>query len=384
MTTKEDYYKLLNVNKDASADEMKKSYRKLAMQYHPDRNPNNKEAETKFKAIAEAYEVLSDPQKRAAYDSYGHAAFGGGGNRGGAGGGFGGFGQGFNPGSAGFSDMFGDIFEDLMGGGSGRRSTSFNSRGSDLRYNIEISLEEAFKGKQSKIKFSCATACQTCNTTGSASKKEPEKCSTCGGRGTIRAQQGFFAIERTCHACNGVGKKIKDPCSSCKGEGRINKEKNLSVSVPAGIEDGNRIRLSGEGEAGVRGGQAGDLYIFVSIKKHSIFERDGADLHCRIPIKMSTAILGGSIEVPCIDNTIVKFTIPEGTQHDAKFRIKGKGMIRMNSKTQGDLYIHIAIETPVKLTDRQKELIKEFTSLETSGSSPESEGFFDKIKNLFN
>lgn len=384
MTTKEDYYKLLNVSKNASAEDLKKSYRKLAMQYHPDKNPGNKEAETKFKAIAEAYEVLSDPQKRAAYDSYGHAAFGGGagGGRGGAGG-FGGFGgQGFNPGAGGFSDMFGDIFEDLMGGG--RRTSSFNNKGSDLRYNLEISLEDAFKGKQTKIKFSCATACTTCNTTGSASKSEPEKCTTCGGRGTIRAQQGFFAVERTCHVCGGIGKKIKDPCTSCRGEGRVNKEKTLSVNIPAGVEDGNRIRLSGEGEAGIRGGQAGDLYIFVHLKKHSLYERDGADLHCRIPIKMTTAILGGSIEVPCIDGTTVKFTIPEGTQNNAKFRLKGKGMIRMNSKNQGDLYIHIAIETPVKLSDKQKELLKEFASLETSASNPESEGFFDKIKNLFN
>lgn len=376
---KEDYYKILGVSKSATADEIKKSYRKLAMKYHPDQNPNNKDAEAKFKELAEAYEVVSDPQKRAAYDSYGHSAFDGGSSRprGGAGGGFGGF----NPGSSGFSDMFGDIFEDLMGGG--RNSQNFNSRGSDLRYNIEISLEEAFKGKQTKIKFNCASSCKTCDATGSSTKSTPEKCSTCGGRGTIRAQQGFFTVERTCHACNGLGQKIKNPCSDCRGEGRAAKEKHLSVNVPAGVEDGNRIRLTGEGEAGIRGGQAGDLYIFVTIKKHSIFERDNIDLHCKIPIKMTTAILGGSIEVPCIDGINVKFTIPEGTQNGSKFRLKGKGMLRMQSKHRGDLYIHAMVETPVHLNDRQKELLEEFISLETKESSPESESFFNKIKNLF-
>lgn len=376
---KEDYYKILGVKKDVSADELKKTYRKLAMKYHPDRNPNDKEAEKKFKEIAEAYEVLSDSQKRAAYDSYGHSAFEGGAGQRGPGGGFGG--GGFHPGGAGFSDMFGDIFEDLMGGG--RRRSSVDTRGSDLRYNIEITLEEAFKGKQNKIKFTCSAPCKTCNTTGSATKSEPERCSTCAGRGTIRAQQGFFAVERTCHVCNGVGQKIKDPCVTCHGEGRAQKEKHLSVNIPAGVEDGNRIRLSGEGEAGLRGGQAGDLYIFVSIKKHPLYERDNIDLHCRIPIKMTTAILGDSIEVPCIDGVSVKFTIPAGTQNGAKFRLKGKGMGRMHSKHRGDLYIHAMVETPVKLTDRQKELIKEFSELEQKGSSPESDGFINKIKSLF-
>ncbi len=371
---KEDYYKILGVDKKANADEIKKSYRKLAMQHHPDRNPGNKEAEAKFRQVAEAYEILSDAQKRAAYDSYGHSAFesGGGGPRGAGG---------FHPGGAGFSDMFGDIFEDLMGGG--RRTQSFNSKGADLRYNIEVSLEEAFKGKQTKVKFNCATSCQACNATGSADKSSPERCGTCNGRGTIRAQQGFFTVERTCHSCNGVGQKIKTPCSSCKGEGRVSKEKNLSVTIPAGVEDGNRIRLSGEGEAGVRGGQAGDLYVFVSIKKHQIYERDGVDLHCRIPIKMTTAILGGSIEVPCIDASVVKFTIPAGTQNSAKFRLKGKGMMRIHTKNRGDMYIHVMIETPVNLTEKQQDLIKQFAELETAGSNPESEGFFDKIKNLF-
>jgi len=376
---KEDFYKILGVDKKATADEIKKSYRKLAMKYHPDRNPGDKESEKKFREAAEAYEILSDPQKRAAFDSYGHSAF----DNGAGGFGTGGFGGGRsnNPG-AGFTDMFGDIFEDLMGGG-GRRTQAFNSRGADLRYNIEISLEDAFKGKQTKIKFNCAAACQTCNATGSASKAGPERCSTCSGRGTVRAQQGFFTIERTCHACNGAGQKIKDPCNSCRGEGRVAKEKHLSVNIPAGVEDGNRIRLSGEGEAGIRGGQAGDLYVFVSIKKHQLYEREGVDLHCRIPIKMTTAILGGSIEVPCVDGVVVKFTIPAGTQNLAKFRLKGKGMMRIHTKNPGDMYIHAMIETPVKLTDKQQELIKQFAELETAGSSPESESFFNKIKNLF-
>jgi molecular chaperone DnaJ len=278
--------------------------------------------------------------------------------------------------------MFGDIFEDLMGGGRGRTQT-FNGRGSDLRYNIEISLEEAFKGKQSKIKFNCAASCQTCNATGSASKSQAERCGVCGGRGTIRAQQGFFAVERTCHACGGAGQKIKDPCTSCRGEGRTQKEKHLAVTIPAGVEDGNRIRLSGEGEAGIRGGQAGDLYVFINVKKHQLYEREGADLHCRVPIKMTTAILGGDVEVPCIDGVPVKVSIPAGTQYGAKFRLKGKGMIRINTQNRGDLYIHVMIETPVKLDNKQKQLIEEFAGLETSNSNPESESFFKKIKNLF-
>lgn len=373
---KEDYYKVLGVDKKATADEMKKSYRKLAMKYHPDRNPDNKESEAKFRAVAEAYEVLSDPQKRAAYDSYGHSAFDGGAGRGGPRGG------GSHQSHSGFSDMFGDIFEDLMGGGS-RGGPSFNNRGADLRYNVEISLEEAFKGKQTKIKFSCAASCGTCHSTGSADKSEAERCGTCGGRGTVRVQQGFFAIERTCHSCAGAGKKIKNPCSSCKGEGRVRKEKNLSVSIPAGVEDGNRIRLSGEGEAGIRGGQAGDLYIFVAVKQHVLYERHGVDLHCRIPVKMSVAILGGDIQVPCIDGVNIKFTIPSGTQTGAKFRLKGKGMTKMNSKHRGDLYIHAMVETPVNLTDKQKDLIAEFAGMETKGSNPESESFFNKIKNIF-
>lgn len=376
---KEDYYKTLGVAKGVSADELKKAYRKLAMQYHPDRNPNNPEAEKKFKEIAEAYEILSDDQKRAAYDSYGHSAFeqggGGGFSRGG----------GFNPGgfggAGGFSDMFNDIFEDLMGGG--RRGASFNNRGADLRYNIEISLEEAFKGKKANIKFTTAAKCDSCNGTGSSSKSEATNCITCGGHGKIRAQQGFFVVERTCGACNGTGKVIKDPCGTCRGEGRVRKEKTVEFNIPAGIDEGSKIRLAGEGEAGIRGGTSGDLYVFVNIKPHQIFEKHGLDLHCKVPLKMTTAILGGSIEVPSIDGIPVKVTIPAGTQTGARFRLKGKGMPRVNSSNRGDLYIHVNIETPVKLKSEQEELIRKFAELETKDSNPETESFFAKIKKIF-
>ena len=373
---KRDYYKVLDVNKNATTDEIKKSYRKLAMQHHPDRNPNNKEAEAKFREAAEAYEVLGDAQKRSTYDTHGHAAFDQAGHNP-----YQNANKGFHGGSAGFSDMFGDIFEDLMGGGS--RGQKFNTNGADLRYNLEISLDEAFKGKQTKIKFTAACPCPTCKATGSADKNEASRCSVCAGYGKIRTQQGFFAMERTCHACNGAGQTIKNPCNTCKGEGRIQKEKNLSVNVPAGVEEGTRIRLSSEGEAGIRGGKSGDLYVFITIKQHQIFERQGIDLHCRIPIKMSAAILGGSMEVPCIDGAAVKFTIPAGTQTGNKFRLKGKGMLRIQSKHHGDLYLHAMVETPINLTDKQKELIKQFAEDETSESNPESEGFFKKIKNLF-
>jgi molecular chaperone DnaJ len=378
MSNKEDYYKILGVSKNATADELKKSYRKLAMQYHPDRNPNNKEAEQKFKSIAEAYEILSDSQKRAAYDSYGHSAFEqGGGSAAGAR-----HGREFH-GAGGFSDIFNDMFESMMGGGGSSRHEQFNGKGNDLRYNLDISLEEAFKGKQTKIKFTTAIACKDCNATGSTDKVSASRCSMCNGLGKIRMQQGFFAVERTCHTCHGSGQTVKNPCNACKGDGRVQKEKTLSVNIPAGVEDGNRIRLSQEGEAGIRGKQNGDLYIFVSIKKHSIYERHGADLHCHMPIRMTVAILGGEIEVPSIDGIAVKFTIPAGTQTSAKFRLKGKGMSKMQSQNRGDLYIHAIVETPIKLSNKQKELIEEFSSLETADCNPESEGFFSKIKSLF-
>jgi molecular chaperone DnaJ len=379
MSTKEDYYSLLDVQKTASKEELKKAYRKKAMLYHPDKNPGDKAAEAKFKEINEAYEVLSDEQKRAAYDRFGHQAFSNGGGHGG--GGFGG--GGFEAG--GFGDIFGDIFEDLMGGRSGGSSAKVNTRGSDLRYNISITLDEAFEGKKTKIKFKTAMPCGTCKSTGSKSNKGMQHCGACNGKGKVRQQQGFFAIERTCNTCGGGGQIISDPCNTCHGQGRVVGEKSLLVTVPAGVEEGTRIRLSGEGEAGVRGGAAGDLYIFVTIKEHQLFQREGATLHIKMPLKMTTAILGGAIDVPTIDGKIAKITIPEGTQTGSKFRLKEKGMYRMQSKVRGDMYVHVNIETPIKLSKKQKELLEEFdkTFEGGSGSSPESESFFKKVKDLF-
>ncbi len=367
---KQDYYELLGVSRTASADELKKAYRKLAMQYHPDRNPGDKAAEEKFKTISEAYDVLSDDQKRAAYDRHGHAAFEGMG---------GGGASGFD-----FSSTFADIFDDLFGnfgGGGGRRGgEARQARGSDLRYDLEIALEDAFRGKQQNIKVTTSVGCETCSGQGAAPGSKPVACGTCNGSGRIRASQGFFTIERTCHTCSGLGKVIKDPCRNCAGTGRVRKEKNLAVNIPAGVEDGTRIRLAGEGEAAARGGQSGDLYIFLSIKKHKLFERDGADLHCRVPIKMTAAALGGAVEVPTIGGGKVKVTIPEGTQNGHQFRLKGKGMPVMRSGHHGDMYIHTVVETPVKLTKKQKDLLKEFDAADSSGHSPEAESFFSKIK----
>jgi len=373
-----DYYQILGVSKTASADELKKAYRKLAMQYHPDKNKGDKAAEEKFKEISNAYDVLSDEQKRAAYDRYGHDAF----NQGGMGGAGGGAGAaGFD-----FSSGFADIFEDLFGmggarGGRGQQQQQ-NTRGADLRYNLTISLEEAFKGKSENIKVTTAASCDTCSGSGAANGSKPITCSTCGGAGRVRATQGFFTVERTCTSCGGMGKTIKDPCRPCAGSGRVRKEKTLAVNIPAGVEDGTRIRVSGEGEVGVRGGGAGDLYIFVSIKEHALFARDGADIHCSIPIRMTTATLGGSIEVPTIDGARVKVTIPEGTQHGHQMRLRGRGMSIIRAGNRGDMYIHTMVETPVKLSKKQRELLKEF---DKAGEhvSPASERFFDKVKELW-
>jgi molecular chaperone DnaJ len=368
---KQDFYELLGVHKGVSAEELKKAYRKLAMQYHPDRNPGDKAAEEKFKAISEAYDVLSDDQKRATYDRYGHQAFEGGGGAGAAGFDF----------SSTFADIFDDLFGNFAGAGGGRRGAQTGpARGSDLRYDLEIALEDAFKGKQQSIKVTTAIGCETCHGQGAAPGSKPATCSTCGGTGRIRASQGFFTIERTCHTCSGLGKVIKDPCRNCAGTGRVRKEKTLNVNIPAGVEEGTRIRLSGEGEVGARGGGAGDLYIFLSIKKHKLFERDGTDLHCRVPIKMTTAALGGAIEVPTLGGGKVKVTIPEGTQNGHQFRLKGKGMPVLKSGHHGDLYIHTVVETPVKLTKKQKALLEEFDGANGAGHSPEAEGFFSKIK----
>lgn len=370
---KRDLYEILGVHRNASPDELKKAYRKLAMQHHPDRNPGDKAAEEKFKEVSHAYDVLQDDQKRAAYDRFGHDALGGGGGGGAAG---------FD-----FSSGFADIFEDLFGSfgagqGGGRRSQTGPARGADLRYDMQISLEEAFKGKQETIQVATSVSCDNCHGSGGANGSKPVNCTVCHGSGRVRASQGFFTIERTCHGCQGMGKTIKDPCRSCAGSGRTRKEKTLSVTIPAGVEEGTRIRLGNEGEVGMRGGPAGDLYIFLTIRPHPLFKRDGTDIHCQIPIAMTAATLGGSMEVPTIDGSKVKVTIPEGTQSGHQFRLRGKGMSVLRSSHRGDMYIHAQIETPVKLNKRQKELLKDF---EKAGghTSPQAENFFAKVKEFW-
>ncbi|MES2984164.1 MAG: molecular chaperone DnaJ [Pseudomonadota bacterium] len=379
----DDFYTTLGVAKGASEDELKKAYRKLAMQFHPDRNAGNAEAEKKFKAVSEAYDVLKDPQKRAAYDRFGHDAFAGGMGGGGQGGGFSGF-----SGGGSFSDIFEDLFSEFTGSRGGRGNANAQAqasatRGSDLRYNLDIELEDAFKGKQQNIKITTSASCDTCNGNGSEKGTSAETCATCSGRGTVRAQQGFFTVERGCSTCQGTGKVIKNPCKTCAGSGRVRKEKTLSVTIPAGVEEGTRIRLAGEGEAGFRGGPAGDLYIFLSIKPHRIFKRDGANIYCGVPLKLSTATLGGHIEVPTIDGGRVKVTIPEGTQTGHQFRLKGKGMSVLRSQAKGDMYIEVAVETPVNLNKKQKELLREFDTTSGKETSPESEGFFSRVKEFW-
>ena len=377
---KQDYYDLLGVSRSAKADEIKKAFRKLAMKYHPDKNQGDKEAEKKFKEINEAYEVLKDDQKRAAYDRMGHAAF-----EGGMGGGGGGFHQagGFDFSSAGFGNIFEDVFADIMGGGRGRQAQA-DLRGSDLRYNMEISFEDAYNGLKKNIKIPTNATCETCHGSGAAEGSKPETCPICHGQGKVHARQGFFTIERTCANCHGLGQVIKNPCKTCHGAGRVRKEKTLSVTIPAGIDDGARIRLAGEGEAGLRGGTPGDLYIFLHIKPHKFFHRDGSNIYCQVPISMTTATLGGEIEVPSIDGHKVRVTIPEGTQSGKQFRLKGKGMSILRSSSRGDMYIQTQVETPVSLTKRQKELLAEFASIEENAhSSPLSEGFFAKIKEFW-
>ncbi len=379
---KQDYYKLLGTTKSASADELKKAYRSLAMKYHPDRNPGDKEAEVKFREISEAYEVLKDDQKRAAYDRYGHAAFENGG-MGSARSSNGGFGAGFDPG-ANFSDIFGDLFGDMMGGKRGGARQSASLRGADLRYNLEINLSDAFHGKQQKIQFTTAAKCDTCSGKGSKDGSAPVDCRMCGGHGKIRTQQGFFTMERTCTSCHGAGKVISNPCGSCSGEGRVRREKNLLVNIPEGVEEGTRIRLTGEGEVGLRGGEAGDLYIFISITPHEFFIREGNDIHCKAPIKMTIATLGGEVEVPVIDGTRAKVTVPAGTQTDDRFRLKGKGMTIMQSGgRRGDMYIHVAVEIPVKISKRQRELLEEFNNLDGRGTNPKAESFIDKVRGFW-
>lgn len=371
----QDYYELLGVGRTASADDIKKAFRKLAMQHHPDRNPGDKEAEKKFKDINHAYDILKDPEKRAAYDRYGPAAFEGGGP-GGPGGPFQG-GQGFD-----FGSVFGDIFDEMFGaGGRGRPGGRADMRGQDLRFNLEITLEQAYAGTDATVRVPSSISCEACHGSGAEPGSKPQQCPTCHGRGRLRAQQGFFTVERTCHTCHGAGQVIDKPCRTCGGQGRVRREKTLKVNIPAGVEDGTRIRLSGEGEAGARGGPAGDLYVFLSVRRHQLFEREGADVHCRVPISMVQATLGGSIEVPTLDGKMARINIPSGAQGGHQFRLRGKGMPIMRSSQRGDMYIEINVETPTNLTAKQKELLKEF---EKAGkTSPESEGFFSKVKEMF-
>ena len=373
--SKRDYYELLGLSKGASADEIKKAYRAKAKELHPDRNADNPNAETQFKEVNEAYDVLKDADKKAAYDRFGHAAFEGGMGGGGRPDGQGDF-------TSAFSDVFDDLFGDFMGGG--RRSGGRNraTRGSDLRYNLRVSLEEAYKGLQKSIKVPTSVQCGSCNGTGAESGSEPTTCPTCSGMGKVRATQGFFTVERTCPTCSGLGQMIKNPCRSCSGAGRVEKDRSLSVNVPAGVETGTRIRLSGEGEAGMRGGPAGDLYIFIEVEEHKIFNRDGLNLFCRVPVSMSSAALGGDIEVPTIDGGRSRVKIPQGSQSGRQMRLRGKGMPAIKSSHSGDMFIELAVETPVNLTSRQKELLREFEKL-SEDNNPESTSFFSSVKSFW-
>jgi molecular chaperone DnaJ len=379
LANKRDFYEILGVARGASDDEIKKSYRKLAMKYHPDRNPDNKQAEEKFKEAKEAYEMLSDPQKRAAYDQYGHAGVDP--NMGG----FGGGGQGFG----GFSDAFGDIFGDIFGGGGGGgrgRSGPQVYRGADLRYSMEISLEEAAHGHETQIRVPSWSNCDSCGGDGAEPGTKVETCSTCHGAGQVRVAQGFFSMQQTCPRCSGSGKYIPKPCKKCHGAGKIKSQKTLEVKIPAGIDDGMRIRSAGNGEPGVNGGPSGDLYVEVHIKAHPVFEREGDDLHCQIPISFVDAAIGGEIEVPTLSGKAT-FDLPEGTQSGRTFRLRSKGIKSLRTALPGDLYIHVQVETPVKLTDAQKKLLKEFQeSLQKSGSkhSPQQKGWLDRVKDFFN
>lgn len=375
---KRDYYEILGVAKNAPDDEIKKAYRKLAMKHHPDRNPDSKGAEEKFKEAKEAYEMLSDPQKRDAYDRYGHAGVD---PNMGAGGGFGG------PGAGGFADAFGDIFGDIFGGAarSSRSGGPQVYRGADLRYNLEITLNQAAHGFETTIRVPSWDECDTCHCTGAKAGTAPTTCPNCGGHGQVRMQQGFFSIQQTCPKCHGTGKVIQEPCVACGGVGRIKRNKTLEVKIPAGIDDGMRIRSSGNGEPGMNGGPPGDLYVEIHIKKHPVFQRDGDDLHCEMPISFARAALGGDIEVPTLSGK-ASFIIPEGSQSGKIFRLRGKGIKGVRSGYPGDLFCHIVVETPVKLTERQRELLREFERLTTEGGakhSPQSKSWKDKVKEFF-
>jgi molecular chaperone DnaJ len=368
-----DFYEILGVQKNASDDEIKKSYRTLAMKYHPDRNKDDKESERKFKEVSAAYEVLKDPEKRSTYDQYGHDAFRQGGMGGGQG--FGDFGQGF-----------GDIFEEFFGGGFGGSSRQRGpQRGNDLRYNMSVSLQEAFNGKKSQIRIPSYENCDLCAATGSADKSGPSTCSTCGGHGKVRSTQGFFSIERPCPTCGGEGSSIKNPCLKCSGTGQVKKQKTISVTIPAGVDTGTRIRISGEGEPGQRGAGNGDLYIFVEVQKDKLFEREEANIFCQIPISITTATLGGDVDVPTIEGKKARLSIPPGTQSETQFRLKGKGMSILRQKRRGDMYVEASVEIPVNLNSKQKEILKEFEKEGGTSKkhSPKSQSFFSKLKEVW-
>ncbi len=381
---KRDYYEVLGISKGASADEIKKAYRQKAKELHPDRNKDNPQSEGQFKEAGEAYDVLKDPEKKAAYDRFGHAAFEGGMGGGGRPGG--GFGGGAGPGqgdfASAFSDVFDDLFGDFMGGRGGGGGRQRAARGSDLRYNLRITLEDAFVGLQKTISVPTSVSCGACSGSGAEGGAEPTTCPTCSGMGKVRAQQGFFTVERTCPTCSGLGQTIKNPCNTCHGQGRVQQERSLSVNIPAGVETGTRIRLAGEGEAGMRGGPTGDLYIFIEVDRHEIFEREDTNLFCRVPVSMSKAALGGDIEVPTIDGGRSRVKIPEGSQSGRQMRLRSKGMPALRGGGRGDMFIELAVETPVNLTSRQKELLEEFNSL-SEENNPESHSFFKSVKSFW-
>ena len=366
--SKRDYYEVLGVQKNASDDDIKKAYRKLAMKFHPDRNPDNKDAEEKFKEGKEAYEILTDADKRAAYDQFGHAGVN---PQAGMGGG---------AGFGGFADAFSDIFGDIFGGGAQRRDRVY--RGADLRYNLEITLEEAARGSETKIRIPTLEECETCHGSGAKPGTQPQTCPTCGGHGQVRMQQGFFSVQQTCPHCGGSGKIVQEPCTTCHGQGRVKKHKTLSVKIPAGVDEGDRIRLAGEGEAGVNGGPPGDLYVQIHLKAHAIFQREGDDLHCEMPVSFATAALGGEIEIPTLDGQ-ARIRIPHETQSGKVFRLRGKGIKGVRSREPGDMLCHVVVETPVNLSDRQKELLREFDSLNQGRNNPKSKSFMDKVKEFF-
>ena len=374
--SKRDYYEVLGLSKGASGDEIKKGYRAKAKELHPDRNSDNPNAESMFKEVNEAYDVLKDADRKAAYDRYGHAAF-----EGGMGGGGGRPGGGPSDFSSAFSDVFDDLFGDFMGGGRGN-SRNRASRGSDLRYNLQVTLEDAYSGLQKSINIPTSIECESCNGTGAEGGSEPTTCPTCSGMGKVRATQGFFTVERTCPTCSGIGQMIKNPCKNCGGQGRAEKDRALSVNVPAGVETGTRIRLSGEGEAGLRGGPSGDLYIFIEVREHDIFQREGGNLFCRVPVSMTSAALGGDIEVPTIDGGRSRVKIPSGSQSGCQMRLRNKGMPSIKSSQIGDMFIELAIETPVNLTSRQKELLREFEAM-SEDNNPESKSFFSTVRSFW-